>query len=156
MGKQFVFTYLLDEGYKQLANMNGIISFHLRRPHVINYAPSMLRRNLKDSDSDPHIHQQSIPEEFPMLRKNLNDIEDLILNKRFVPFPPRPKAYQLDSDSDPHIHQQSIPEEFPMLRKNLNDIEDLILNKRFVPFPPRPKAYQDNNPHIHQQPIPEE
>jgi hypothetical protein len=31
--------------------------------HVINYAPDMLSKNLKD-------------------------IEDLILNKRFVPFPP--------------------------------------------------------------------
>ncbi|GBC44127.2 hypothetical protein GLOIN_2v1469324 [Rhizophagus irregularis DAOM 181602=DAOM 197198] len=41
------------------------------------------------------------------------DIEDLILNKRFVPFPPRPKAYQLDLNSDPHIHQQPIPEEYP-------------------------------------------
>ncbi|PKY27152.1 hypothetical protein RhiirB3_529030 [Rhizophagus irregularis] len=48
-----------------------------------------------------------------MLRKNLKDIEDLILNKRFVPFPPRPKAYQLDLNSDPHIHQQPIPEEYP-------------------------------------------
>jgi hypothetical protein len=48
-----------------------------------------------------------------MLRKNLKDIEDLILIKRFVPFPPRPKAYQLDLNSDPHIHQQPIPEEYP-------------------------------------------
>ncbi|POG83181.1 hypothetical protein GLOIN_2v1490054 [Rhizophagus irregularis DAOM 181602=DAOM 197198] len=94
----FVFTYLLDEGYKQLANMNETLPskgndmelFHFLSagPHVINYAPGMLRKNLKD-------------------------IEDLILNKRFVPFPPRPKAYQLDLNSDPHIHQQPIPEEYP-------------------------------------------
>ncbi|CAB5387093.1 unnamed protein product [Rhizophagus irregularis] len=42
----FVFTYLLDEGYKQLANMNETL-------------PS------KDLNSDPHIHQQPIPEEYP-------------------------------------------------------------------------------------------
>ncbi|CAB4432667.1 unnamed protein product [Rhizophagus irregularis] len=83
----FVFTYLLDEGYKQLANMNETLPskgndmelFHFLSagPHVINYAPGMLRKNLKD-------------------------IEDLILNKRFVPFPPRTKAYQLDLNSDPY------------------------------------------------------
>jgi hypothetical protein len=55
-------------------------------PHVINYVPGMLRKNLKD-------------------------IEDLII--KFVPFPPRPKAFQLDFNNDPHIHQQSIPEEYP-------------------------------------------
>ena len=48
-----------------------------------------------------------------MLRKNLKDIEDLILNKRFTPFPPRPKAFQLDLNGDPHIHQPSIPDEYP-------------------------------------------
>jgi len=94
----FVFTYLLDEGYRQLANVNETLPskgndmelFHFLSagPHVINYAPGMLRKNLKD-------------------------IEDLILNKRFIPFPPRPKAFQLDLNSDPHIHQQSAPEEYP-------------------------------------------
>jgi hypothetical protein len=94
----FVFTYLLDEGYKQLANTNESLPskgndmelFHFLSagPHVINYAPVMLRKNLKD-------------------------IEDLILNKRFVPFPPRPKAFQLDLYNDPHIHQQLAPEEYP-------------------------------------------
>ncbi|GBC43975.1 uncharacterized protein OCT59_014803 [Rhizophagus irregularis] len=87
-----VFTYLLDEGYKQLANMmkpyRQVFHFLSAGPHVINYAPSMLRKNLKDK-------------------------EDLILNKWFVPFPPRPKAYQLDLNSDSHIHQQPIPEEYP-------------------------------------------
>jgi hypothetical protein len=94
----YVFTYLLDEGYKQLANINETLPskgndmelFHFLSagPHVINYAPGILIKNLKD-------------------------IEDLILNKRFVPFPPRPKAFQLDLNSDPHIHQQSAPEEYP-------------------------------------------
>ena len=93
----FVFTYLLDEGYKQLANNETLPSkgndmelFHFLSagPHVINYAPVMLRKNLKD-------------------------IEYLILNKRFVPFPPRPKIFLLDLYHDPHIHQQSAPEEYP-------------------------------------------
>src|SRR5437868_6044658 len=58
-------------------------------PHVINYAPGMLRKNLKD-------------------------IEDLILNKRFTPFPSRPKALQLDSiNNDPPIHQPTILDEYP-------------------------------------------
>src|SRR5437763_924914 len=97
----FVFTYLLDEGYKQLANAgedipdipskgNDMELFHFLSagPHVINYAPGMLR-------------------------KNLRDIEDLILNKRFTPFPPRPKTLQLGSNNDSHIHQPPIPEEYP-------------------------------------------
>src|SRR5436190_612391 len=94
----FVFTYLLDEGYKQLANINEALPskgndmelFHFLSagPHVIDYAPGMLRKNLKD-------------------------IEDLILNKRFTPFPPRPKTLQLDLNNDPHIHQPPITEEYP-------------------------------------------
>ena len=48
-----------------------------------------------------------------MLRKNLKDIEDLILNRRFTPFPLRPKTLQLDLNNDPHIHQPPIPEEYP-------------------------------------------
>jgi hypothetical protein len=93
-----VFTYLLDEGYKQLSNVNEdlpskgndmeLFHFLSAGPHVINYAPGMLRKNLKD-------------------------IEDLILNKRFTPFPPRPKTLQLDLNNDPHIHQPPIPEEYP-------------------------------------------
>ena len=89
-----VFTYLLKEGYRKLSNEdndlpskgNDMELFHFLSagPHVINYAPGMLRKNLKD-------------------------IEDLILNKRFTPFPPRPKALQLDLNNDPHIHQQPIP-----------------------------------------------
>lgn len=46
-------------------------------------------------------------------RKNLKDIEDMILNKRFTPFPLRLKTLQLDSNNDPHIHQPPIPEEYP-------------------------------------------
>src|ERR1043166_5354543 len=62
-----VFTYLLNQGYKQLSNANEdlpskgndmeLFHFLSAGPHVINYAPGMLRKNLKD-------------------------IEDLILNKR--------------------------------------------------------------------------
>ena len=68
----FVFTYLLDKGYKQLANVNEDIPskgndtelFHFLSagPHVINYAPGMLKKHLKD-------------------------IQDLTLNKRFTTFP---------------------------------------------------------------------
>lgn len=90
-----VFTYLLNVGYGHLANADEVLPtkgndmelfhFYSAGPHVINYAPGMLKKHLKD-------------------------IEDLILNKRFVPFPPRPK---LDIKSDPHIHQQPAPEEYP-------------------------------------------
>ncbi|PKK59575.1 hypothetical protein RhiirC2_287194 [Rhizophagus irregularis] len=131
----FVFTYLLDEGYKQLANMNETLPskgndmelFHFLSagPHVINYAPGMLRKNLKD-------------------------IEDLILNKRFVPFPPRPKAYQLDLNSDPHIHQQPIPEEYPSkdgfenkigYYEICNDVNDLVMQGALlILFPPTPAS----------------
>ena len=37
----------------------------------------------------------------------------MILNKRFTPFPPRPKALQLDINNDPHIHQPTIHDEYP-------------------------------------------
>src|SRR3989440_5920193 len=95
-----VFTYLLNEGYKQLTSANEDLPskgndmelFHFLSAgnQVINVAPSILRKNLKD-------------------------IEYLILNKRFTPFPPRPKSLQLDLtlNSDPHIHQPPIPEESP-------------------------------------------
>ena len=93
-----VFKYILDEGYKQLSNANEelpskgndmeLFHFLSAGPHVINYAPGMLRKNLKE-------------------------IEDLILKKRFTPFPPRPKTLQLDLNNDPHIHQPPIPEEYP-------------------------------------------
>ncbi|CAG8716548.1 1181_t:CDS:2, partial [Funneliformis mosseae] len=89
-----VFTYLLEIGFKQLAKEmplkgNDMELFHFLSagPHVINYAPGMLRKNLKN-------------------------IEELILVHMFIPFPPRPKL-QLDLNSDPHIHQPPIPEEYP-------------------------------------------
>jgi len=182
-----VFTYLLDEGYQQLSTDNEenlsskgndmeLFHFLSAGPHVINYAPGILRKNLKD-------------------------IEDLILNKRFTPLPPRPKAFQLDINREPHIHQPlilnneypskyvfknnvpgtlsdlnrdshiyqpSIPKEYPfyenyltrMLRKNYKDsIKDLNLNKRFTPFPPRLKTFQLDSksyPYIHKAPFPEE
>ena len=54
----FVFTYLLDERYKQLANANDdlpskgyemeLFHFLSAGPHVINYAPGMLKKHLKD------------------------------------------------------------------------------------------------------------
>ncbi|CAG8603188.1 5982_t:CDS:1 [Funneliformis mosseae] len=79
-----VFLYLLNEGCNQLGNAvplkgNDMELFHFLSagPHVINFAPGMLRKNLKD-------------------------IEDLILNQKFIPFPPRPKSIQ-----------QPLPEEYP-------------------------------------------
>ncbi|CAG8581889.1 5931_t:CDS:2 [Funneliformis mosseae] len=90
-----VFLYLLSEGYNQFGNAvplkgNDMELFHFLSagPHVINYAPGMLRKNLKD-------------------------IEDLILNQKFIPFPPRPKSITRDLNHDPHIHQQPPPEEYP-------------------------------------------
>ena len=95
-----VFAYLLEEGCKQLANSNNNESLPLKGndmelfhflsagPHVINYAPGMLRKNLKY-------------------------IEDLILLHKFTPFPPRPKLPQLDLNNDPHNHHPPIPEEYP-------------------------------------------
>ncbi|CAB5189603.1 unnamed protein product [Rhizophagus irregularis] len=70
----FMFTYLLDKGYKQLANMN---------------------------------------ETLPSKGNDMELFHFLSAGPHFVPFPPRPKAYQLNLNSDPHIHQQPIPEEYP-------------------------------------------
>src|SRR4051794_21463072 len=68
-----VFKHLLDEGYKRLFNANEDLPskgndmklFHFLSvgPHVINYATRMLKKHLKVT-------------------------KDLILNKRFTPFPP--------------------------------------------------------------------
>src|SRR6266540_7027634 len=77
-----VFAYLLVEGCKQLTNSNNeslplkgndmeLFHFLSAGPHVINRAPGMLRKNLKY-------------------------IEELILEHKFTPFPPRPKLPQLD------------------------------------------------------------
>jgi hypothetical protein len=52
-----------------------LIHFLSAGPHVINYAPGMLRKNLKD-------------------------IEDLIINKQLISLPPRSKKLQLYLNSD--------------------------------------------------------
>jgi hypothetical protein len=60
-----VFTYLLDEGYKQLCDVNDSpLKNGDSTSHAINHAPRMPGKNLKDT-------------------KNSNS------NKRFTPFPPR-------------------------------------------------------------------
>ncbi|CAG8663982.1 14679_t:CDS:1 [Funneliformis mosseae] len=90
-----VFLYLLNEGSNQLGDSvplkgNDMELFHFLSagPRVIAQAPGVLLKNLKA-------------------------IEDLILNQKFIPFPPRPKSLQLDSNNDPHDHQQPPPEEYP-------------------------------------------
>lgn len=85
-----VFTYLLNEGYKQLSTDseelpskgNDMELFHFLSagPHVINNAHAIMKKNSKY-------------------------IEDLILKKRFIPFPQRPKAL-LNSDQHPYIHEE--------------------------------------------------
>src|SRR5437763_5197422 len=87
-----VFTYLLNEGYKQLSNANEDLPSKGNDMELFHFL-----------SAGPH----------DALRKNLKDIEDLILNKRFTPFPPRPKTLQLDLNNDPHIYQPPIPEEYP-------------------------------------------
>ena len=84
----------IDEGYKKLANINEALPskgnnmelFHFLSagpygPRVINYALSILRKNLKDIE----------------------------VNKHFLPDQKHLSAFQLDLNSDPHIHQQAIP-----------------------------------------------
>src|ERR1043166_3658831 len=69
-----VFTRLMTEGYNNLNDNNfttkgndmELFHFLCAGPLVINYAPQIL------------LH-------------NFNEIKDLILNKKFIPFPPRPK-----------------------------------------------------------------
>src|SRR5437762_3218157 len=78
-----IFTYLLNEGYSQLSNSNEDISS---------------KRNIF---SGPYVVVLG------KLRKNLKEIEDLILNKRFISFPTRPKALRLYLNSDGYIHQPS-------------------------------------------------
>ncbi|CAG8708465.1 12558_t:CDS:1 [Funneliformis mosseae] len=80
-----VFLYLLKEGAVRFENQyqkgNDMELFHYLSagPNVINYAPNILE-------------------------KNFEKIKDLILKQRFVPFPPRPKPFQLN---------QKIVEEYP-------------------------------------------
>ncbi|CAG8572194.1 15326_t:CDS:2 [Funneliformis mosseae] len=83
-------------------------------PQVINYAPGMLRKNLKN-------------------------ILTLILVHQFTPFPPRPKL-QLDN---PHIHQQPTPEEYPPKDgyendRQLNDVNGA--RSLLILFPPTPAS----------------
>ena len=56
-----------------------------------------------------------------ILVNNLRDIEDLILNKRFVPFPPRQKAFR----------QQIIPEEYPS-KDGFENIKQLNMISRAI------------------------
>ncbi|CAB5180823.1 unnamed protein product [Rhizophagus irregularis] len=84
-----VLAYLLDKGHKQLVNTNEELYskedvmklFHFLSAvyHVIN-----------------HVKIQ---------KKNLKYLNDLTLNKQFIPFHPKPKALQIDFKADPHIYQ---------------------------------------------------
>ncbi|CAG8605540.1 12059_t:CDS:1, partial [Funneliformis mosseae] len=89
------FLYLLNEGCNKLdtevplrGNDMELFHFLSAGPHVIDNAPGMMR-------------------------KNLTDIEDLVLNQKFIPFPPKPKSVRLDLNHDPHILQLPPPEEYP-------------------------------------------
>jgi hypothetical protein len=89
-----VFTsYLLDEGNKQLSNAD-------------EYLPSK-GDGMELSSADSHAINYA-----GMLGKNLIDIEDFILNKRFAPFPPRPELLQTDLNNNPNIHQPPTLEEY--------------------------------------------
>ncbi|PKK71113.1 hypothetical protein RhiirC2_865796 [Rhizophagus irregularis] len=91
-----VFTKLLTEGYKVLDDNelatkgNDMELFHFLSagPLVINYAPQKLFQNL-------------------------GEIKDLILNKRFIPFPPRPKPIYEDSIDYIQLMQANSHEEYP-------------------------------------------
>ena len=81
-------SYIVIESLPLKGNDMELFHFLSAGPHVINYAPGMLRKNLKY-------------------------IEELILEHKFTPFPPRPKLPQLDLNNDPHNHHPPIPEEYP-------------------------------------------
>ncbi|EXX55868.1 uncharacterized protein OCT59_010611 [Rhizophagus irregularis] len=91
-----IFTKLITEGYNTLSDHgletkgNDMELFHFLSagPLVINDAPQKL-------------HQ------------NLSEIEDLILNKKFVPFPPRPKPIFEDTIEYIQLMQARAHEDYP-------------------------------------------
>jgi hypothetical protein len=110
-----VFTTLMTEGYKVLNDNelatkgNDMELFHFLSagPLVINYAPEKLYQNL-------------------------NEIKDLISNKRFIPFPSRPKPNYEDTMEYIQLLQATSREEYPSRDgyenyQQLNDVSRAIL-----------------------------
>ncbi|GES73899.1 hypothetical protein GLOIN_2v1486262 [Rhizophagus clarus] len=110
-----VFTALMTHGYNflddnELATRgNDMELFHFLSagPLVINYAPQKLNQNL-------------------------NEIKELILNKRFIPFPPRPKPFYEDTIEYIQLMQTYSHEEYPSRDgyenyQQLNDVSRAIL-----------------------------
>jgi len=83
-----VFVYLLNEGYKQLSNGSN----------------EDLSSKCNDIDASPH-SPHVITTNHVLGKKNLKDIEDLILNKRSILLPRMSKAFHLDLLNQ--IHQPS-------------------------------------------------
>jgi hypothetical protein len=91
-----IFTKLITEGYNTFNENDFVIKgndmelFHFLTagPLVINDAPRKLLQNL-------------------------NDIEDLILNNKFVPFPPRPKPIYEDTIEYIQLMQTRAHEDYP-------------------------------------------
>src|SRR5438034_1078968 len=76
----------------------------------------------------PSLSNINVEKEFERYRR-------LDLIKRFVPFPPRPKAFQLDLNSDPHIHPQAIPEEYPSKDGFENNRQLNVIARRILIHP---------------------
>src|SRR5581483_11862000 len=91
-----VFTTLMTEGYKLLNDRelatkgNDMELFHFLSagPLVNNYASKMLQQNL-------------------------DEIKELIINKRFIPFPPRPKLIYEDTEEYDQLMQSRSHEDYP-------------------------------------------
>jgi hypothetical protein len=91
-----IFTKLITEGYKILNDNdlatkgNDMELFHFLSagPLVINHAPQKLKQNI-------------------------NEIKDLILNKKFIPFPPRPKPVYEDTTEYIQLMHARAHEEYP-------------------------------------------
>ena len=167
-----VFTYLLDEGYKQFSAYNeelpskgndmGLFHFLSAGSHVIDYAPGMLRKYLKDKDlilnkrftpfplrsktdinSDPLI--PSISEDYPSKIGYKNNVPGMLM---------RPKAFQLDINSDPHIHQPSIPDEYFLKDGFENNVPGMLMKPKVTIILDLNRDHRD--PYIYQPSIPEE
>ncbi|RGB29402.1 hypothetical protein C1646_322062 [Rhizophagus diaphanus] len=91
-----IFTKLITEGYSILNDQelatkgNDMELFHFLSagPLVINFAPQKLLQNI-------------------------NEIKDLIINKKFIPFPPRPKPTYEDTVHYIQLMQARAHEEYP-------------------------------------------
>jgi hypothetical protein len=91
-----ILTKLMTEGYNSLNDDNlatkgndmELFHFLSAGPLVINFAPQQLLQNL-------------------------NEIKDLILNKKFIPFPPRPKPIYEDTTDYIQLMQARAHEEYP-------------------------------------------